>query len=573
MLGQTVNQTYNQIGGPPLGPITWLGITSLDPIGAHSQYLLQQQSGDAGGNSTTLISVNSNTVDNAGLPALSTVTASGFQQATNSINSAFFAPNQGSLSDSSQSKGTLTQVVSNATMTATNTMSATVTNGAASVIGVAFSPGYQQAYGFMNTGGVLVDVSTTLTLEQKMNAPNTITATNSAIANSLASASTTLDPSVLTLNQDSRVLVNQFDFQSVINPASGLPTTTVTNLSGFQPGAVAPTVPGPGGPGVGLTATLGNVAIAYTGVAPAGGNYNVGTTVAGDGTASINGVTQNTVFGLNNMTGGPGAGINFSADPTAGGGTNAWLIAAGYDTASAGFLQYANANTYVLKPLYDGDPQNTGAGANLTGVVNILGARVNNGSASITGTARTQNTDPTTQSFTNQVNSVNVGGTLYGTLTQAAVNMDQGGLGGGPISNISYTGYVNLAVANTAAGPASLTNVSQNMNQSLNTVASAGGNSFNLTQNVTTPPEGCTLCSNNIQVAAGSTLATISGAQQFISNSVNVAAVGSLSGNSTISQTSTGGVVNGFNQLRVISNGNASISGIQSSIGAVNVVK
>ena len=101
---------------------------------------------------------------------------------------------------------------------------------------------------------------------------------------------------------------------------------------------------------------------------------------------------------------------------------------------------------------------------------------------------------------------------------------------------LATTGYVNLGVANANIGPASLTNVSQSMDQSLNTFAAAGGNNLTLNQsaiNHNYRRRLCLgLCSNNIQVAAGSSGATISGAQQFITNQINVATVGSLSGNS-----------------------------------------
>ena len=122
-------------------------------------------------------------------------------------------------------------------------MSATVQNGTAAVIGTDFNggPGFQNAFGFLNTGGVLVingglaNGETTLNLQQKFSSPNNITATNSAIANSVASTSgTTLDPTVQNLNQLSVVGAQQMDFQS----EGGVPS--VTHLFGFQPGGALP---------------------------------------------------------------------------------------------------------------------------------------------------------------------------------------------------------------------------------------------------------------------------------------------------------------------------------------------
>ena len=251
-------------------------------------------------------------------------------------------------------------------------------------------------------------------------------------------------------------------------------------------------------------------------------------------------------------------------------------------------MQYVDATTVKISTLYDTDTQNVG-GANLLGVVNVIGARVDNGSASITGKPK-----DLTQSFTLNLNSLQVGGTLQGvvgggtpsvSLTQAVMGINEsnfGGnvsIGGGP--TISYRGYVNLAVANANVGPATLTNVSQSMNQALNTVAAAQGVNFNLNQEVTigtAEGRGCTICSNNIQVAAGSS-ATITGAFQSIRNTVNIASIGSLSGNSTINQATSnlvlGGIVlGGSNQLIALpTTMNATISGIQVNTSAINAVQ
>ncbi len=208
-------------------------------------------------------------------------------------------------------------------------------------------------------------------------------------------------------------------------------------------------------------------------------------------------------------------------------------------------MQYVDATTVTISTLYDTDTQNVG-GASLTGVVNVIGARVDNGSASITGKP-----NDLTQSFTLNLNSLQVGGTLQGVVeggTPGIVDpgrdatLMRGTFGGtSPLEadpQLATVGYVNLAVANANVGPATLTNVSQSMNQALNTVAAAQGVNFNLNQEVTigtAEGRGCTICSNNIQVAAGSS-ATITGAFQSIRNTVNIASIGSLSGNSTINQ-------------------------------------
>jgi hypothetical protein len=576
MAGQNGVNDLNQIG-----PTAYFGVSTF--------YTINQQAGDSTSippSTVTQTAANSIVVNNLPQLALSTVTAGGFQKAANSVNSANFAPNQGSLTDPTVSQGLLTQVVSLATLSATNVMSATALNGVASVIGNNGVdshgnpiPGYQQASGFLNTAGVLVNVSTTLALQQKMGAPNSITATNTAIANSQISTSATLDPSVLTVQQSSVVGVNQIDFQSVVD-SNGAATQTVTNLSGFQPGGLTPYVNGVigGGTGnaVGLSAVIGNTAAAYTGPTNTA-TYNIGAPgTGGDGAAVVSGVTQNTVFGLNNITGGAGAGLNLSglALPYDAVTSTGWVTAAlpstglPYNALTDGFLQYVDPATIKVQTIND---VNAGVPA---GVVNLIVARVNNGSAAITGTVRTSASDPTTQSFTNQLNSIEVGGTLYGKATQVALNMDQSGLGASS-NGVGATGYSNLAVANANTGPVSLTNVSQNMNQSLNTVSGAYGVDFTLNQAVTSPAaRSCTLCSNNIQVAAGTgaNAGTISGAQQFISNTVNVAALGGVSGNSTITQTTSNVNLQGVNTLASLNNFNSSISGYQSATTAINVI-
>ena len=594
MLGQIAVANLNDVG---IGPYYETSIDPLNPfllpnlstfyLGLGSDYTITQQAGALSDGlpvpiqpAATVIqnALNTISVSNGAQPALSNVIAGGFQQAATTVNAAYFNPLDGTT-------GTLVQSIANATTRAENVMSATVNNGNASIIGNnGVNPqtglpvdGFQQAFAFLQTGGVLENGNTAnLTLVQKLLNESTITAWNSAIANSIASTSGSLDPSIHTLHQTSVVGVNQMDFRA---PTTGNPPVAVQsniNLAGFQPGTLTPDGSGE----LGLTATIGNIAVAYTGATVAGNNYNVGDPATlGDGIAIVSGVTQNTVFGLNNITGGAGAGLtlsgvlpaNYAASPPAFTGLpSSFGVAGVYDPTSDGFLQYVDTSTYALKTLYDVDTQNAPAGANLVGVVNLIGARVNNGSASITGSA-----SALTQSFTNNLNSLQVGGTLSGKATQAVIGINQGSFGG-TTPQTSYTGYVNLAVANANSGPASLTNVSQSMNQALNTVAAAQGVDFNLNQGVATAgalAPGLTLSGNNIQVAAGSS-ATITGALQSIRSTVNVASIGALSGNSQINQASNGINIGGSNQLLALpTNNNATISGIQVNTSSINAVQ
>ena len=306
MLGQIAAANLNDVGIGPFyntGSGTPLPNSSIFYMGLGTDYTITQRAG--GVIATALQDVrNTNTVNNGAQPALSTVIAGGFQQAVATINTAYFNPLDGT-------KGTLIQAAAGTTQNAINVMAATVQNGSASVIGnngadknMVPIDGFQQAYVFLNTGGVLEDgKKASLTLEQKNLAPNTIIATNSAIANSISATSSTLDPSVLTLHQTSVVGAYQMDFQAPVD-SSGKPVQSNINLAGFQLGGLTPAVEV-----VGLTATIGNEAIAYTGITIPGRNYNIGSAALGDGTAVVSGVTQDTRFGLNNITGGAGAGL------------------------------------------------------------------------------------------------------------------------------------------------------------------------------------------------------------------------------------------------------------------------
>ena len=117
--------------------------------------------------------LNTNTVSNNPQPAVSTVIAGGFQQAVATINTAYFNPLD-------TTTGTLLQEATGTTQSAVNVMAATVFNGSASVIGNnGIDPksglpvdGFQQAYVFLNTGGVLENGKTaSLTLVQKNSRP------------------------------------------------------------------------------------------------------------------------------------------------------------------------------------------------------------------------------------------------------------------------------------------------------------------------------------------------------------------------------------------------------------------
>ena len=246
---------------------------------------------------------------------------------------------------------------------------------------------------------------------------------------------------------------------------------------------------------------MGNTAVAYTGPTDTT-DYNL-LSPSGNGTAAVSGVTQQASFGLNNVFGS-------STSTTAGTGAVSLVLSNTADPG-AGFTQTVVGSTEALAGP-TGDFGNV-----FPNVINGIAANVGTGSASITGS-----TTALTQSFLNQQNSISTGGSLSGTATQNASDFTS--LSAGPVPSV---GYGNVAFADVGTGPASITNVSQNMTQSLNTV-SAGAASSGLTLNQNA--DLINLGSNNAQVASGSSSATISGAQQFASTSVNVAQLGSMSG-------------------------------------------
>jgi hypothetical protein len=182
----------------------------------------------------------------------------------------------------------------------------------------------------------------------------------------------------------------------------------------------------------------------------------------------------------------------------------------------------------------------------------------------VTGSATTL-----TQGFGLQLNSLSTGGSLSGVATQAAANINEGTVYSGGNGVQPVLGMANVTVANANTGTATITNVSQRMDQSVNT-AGAGTGATGLT--LTQLGGNIQLGSNNVQVAAASTSATITGAQQVANTGLNVASLGAASG--MITQATTGPVnLGSTNQLASLSGFNASTSGFQSSSTSINVIK
>ena len=119
---------------------------------------------------------------------------------------------------------------------------------------------------------------------------NSISATNSAIANSIG-GSNILDPAVPTLKQSSGVDVNRMSLVT----SNGAATVSLT---GSQNG----TTPQDGVLPDRFQVTAGNTAAACTGVN--NGLYKIGANNPGNGVSTTSGVPQNAGFGLNNVSGG-----------------------------------------------------------------------------------------------------------------------------------------------------------------------------------------------------------------------------------------------------------------------------
>jgi hypothetical protein len=538
----------------------------------------------------TVVSTSTNIIGagNETTPAVSNVFAAGDQSASNAVNVANVIPPAGST-------GTLTQVVGAATLIANNAMSATVENGTATVgFPTIADTTSQQATDSLNSASVAVTTTADMVGDsasggalQKLSGNNSVTAVNSAIANSIASQSTIFDPTVQNINQSSLVGINQLSFASTA-------ASTVT-LDGAQDGVTEIPTATEGAltfaQGT-LSAVVGNTAAAYTG--PSSASYNLfSPAVTGNGNASVSGVTQNTSFGLNNVVGSIASADGVT--PVTG---NTSLVLTNSEDLFDGFSQtVAGAGTTIPAESLTGP---TGAFGN---VINGIAARSNIGSASITGVSALTTTDGVTsinsadltQAFTNQQNSITTGGTLSGVATQTA--SDFTAPLGGTVDGFTFgAGYYNAAVANVNTGPASITNVSQELDQSLNSVSagnlgypgslspaiSATPLTLTQTYNGVTPGEGgvpVTLGSNNVQAAVGSSSATISGAVQLLNTSINVAAAALGNnylgtGTSGLAQTATNANLANSNQLIASSLNNSSISGAQQqAASSVNVAQ
>ena len=594
VLGQVAQGTYNAIG-PTFA--VGVGVPNLPAVGGPplntsipSSYDIQQGAGTFTvivsntptllSGSVTLNAVNQNTVNNAGLPALSSVIAGGNQRAVNSINVANIAPAE-------SSTGSLTQTVGNTLLNAQNLMTATVQNGTATVMGQASKdapPPTQYASGTLNTGAVFVTGNTTydilgnlltantLTLTQKMTAPNTIYAINTAIANAVTSASSQLDPSVQNLGQISFLGVSNLGLagtgQGTV-PSAGDGLT----LDGSQT-----TLTSPANGVNNLLAYLGNTAVAYAGnpatanLANAFGAFNPA--ILSNGIASVSGVTQNTTVNLNTV-------YQLADNPATD------LNLANSANAAAGFTQTANGATVNVQLIGNTPFVNAGD----TVAFNAILANSNIGSASISGVS--------SQAFTNLQNALGAGGTLSGKATQTAVAFTPAAawLGGrlttlgapaalGTAYNNGATfgaGYANVAIADTISGPSSVTGLTQTMDQSLNSVTGGSANGLTLNQVAggsasANAANNVNLASNNLQVALGSTTAAISGASQSVSQSLNTMTAGPTSG-LILNQTAGNAGVVASPTLTVASNNllyasgpsNASVSGSQSGLGSVNV--
>lgn len=500
---QTIRNEANVVG-----PTAFVGVSDQFTIEQGAGVAPGQVTGPVTQSATNVISANGITPS-----VVANVVAGGNQSAGNVVNSVNVVP-------LANATGSIVQNSTGSTLTATNAMSATVQNGNSVVNGSnGSSAGFQNAFGTINTVGLSVTTGATVALDQKLGGVNSVTATNSAVANTIASGSTTLDPAVQNIAQTSQIGVNQA-------AVSGAGTTVLTGgqstLGGLE-----------------TNLTFGNTAVGYTG-AVGSPTYGIGSAAPGNGVAVVSGVTQQASLGLNNVEG--GAGVNLSLDPGA--------VALG-----AGFTQSTDGTDITVA---------TPTG-NLPNVVNGMAARTNEGSATISGVARTQASDAFTQSLSNQQNTLSTGGTLSGTLTQSASNVTQGGAAAG---GYVTPGLTNAVVAEANVGPGAINNVSQNANQSFNAASGVGtGTGLTLNQTAT----NLTVGNGNVQVASGTNSANISGAVQLSSLSANTATLGAASG--TITQTSGNITLAGSNQLGSSTSYNSSVSGVQQATSSVNVIK
>ena len=488
----------------------------------------------------------------SGSNAISSALAGGNQSAINNTNSAFFAPAIGGA-------GSLTQAGGAITSTTSNSMTATVNNGNTFIQGSnGTAPGFQTAITTLNTAtlqqgaGLTAAPSSTptstLTLNQKVFANTELGATNSAIANSIASLPT-LDPSVSNLNQSAAIGANQLSLASA-SFTSGSTTTLVpsqVSLLGGQnlnssvtggPAAAAPSL------------TLGNTAMSFSGSLVAAETDGTVPSVTTDGIARVSGVTQSATLGLNNVVGGAGTSIDF----------------ANMEAPATGFVQSASLAAGTTPYTLAVPTVNSGGVGGIStigtgGTINLAAAVTRTGNSSITGS-------PTdlTQSFRIDTNTIATGGSSTGIVTQTASDLSPNA---DPLQN--------LAVASSTNGISSLTNVSQLGSQNVNSFASGGA--VNLALNQTS--SDLTLQNLNTQTATGSLNSNITGAAQLGNLSLNVASVGTAlnSGLGTSQLTQQAGNTT-FNTTNSLTAGattgnafNASVNGSQQATSAINVVR
>ena len=571
--GQTANNVANAIG-----PQAYVAVGS--------PYSIQQGAGNyptTGIGGETTFANPAGYVDQSavniiaahGAPGTSnTVTAGGYQSGSNQINVANIAPVTGSTGSLVQASGDTSQDAFNG-MFAHNDGT-----GSAAIIGSngAGGAGYQSAFGSLNTASVFVTggavatnttdptYGTTLDSNQKLFGDTEISSVNLAIANTSAtSGPTTIDPSISNLNQAAQISINQLGF-STQGTTTGTGSSAVTTyaagnvaLTGNQGLPASADEPEDGTtPGM-ISATLGNTAVAYAGHGGVSSGYGL-LGNAGVGTAQVSGVTQYASLSLNGISGGAGTSINLGGDGY--GGTD----------PNSGFNQSVSGETQQIgTPNANGGNAFDGYGL---GIINGMGALTGSGNASITGAAFTPGNY--TQAANIQQNSISTGGSLSGIATQNATDIASNGFGG--INNDGPgLGYSNVAAAASQNGSASLKNVSQYMGQSLNTVA-ANGTSTGLTLNQNaggTGDSGVYLGGNNVQIASGTTGSSILGGVQVVSNSVNVASLGGISGNITQSANNVGTSANNTMATSLGPNTgfNSSASGSQSTSSQINVIK
>lgn len=404
----------------------------------------------------------------------------------------------------------IAQQAGNLDMRSINQQSAVVQNGN-SFVGLANTVTRQDAEAYVNTAAVMVlpaNISNgatppvitvspavlSLELKQELGgAGNSITATNSALANNVgAGGSSTLDPTVQNLVQRNQVNLTTVEFSAAKDG------TAQVNLSGEQIET----------PNVRNNVTMGNTAVAYTGDT-LGTGYNFFSGDPGNGIAIVKNVGQGSYFGMNQVTGGAGVSIAFSGSPTG---------------LADGFTQTVSGQTRIATPA--GGPDDTlvvpdtlgatylGGGNYFPGIVNGIGVRTATGTATVDGGL---------QDFENVQNSISNVANLSGAASQNASGI------------VTARGNVVLSTADT--GPSTIKNVGQQTSESYNFIGAGtvtGTMMSPTTLNQTAGGMG--IWSGNLQAAGGSTTASITGARQSSSVDLNRAEIGALNG-ATLNQT------------------------------------